>query len=127
MIVLDSNIWIAFLYKDDALHKEAEKIFGLSEKIIGVSEYVIIEVSTVLSQKAGKETANKFFEMVMRSKDIEVLFADDQFFIETGELFKKSKERGLSFVDYSLLYLSRLYQVVTFDKNLQRVIKKQII
>lgn len=124
MMILDANVWIAFLYEDDALHKKAEKIFELDKEIIGIPEYVIIEVSSVLSQKAGKKIANDFLEMIMQSKDVEVMFADDQFFMNAASVFKKHQDRKLSFIDYSLLYLSEFYEIVTFDKNLQRAIRE---
>lgn len=123
MTILDSNVWIAFLYIDDAQHEKSKKVFQLCEKPIVIPEYVVIEVSSVLSQKAGKRIANAFLEIIMQSKGVEVLFSEDQFFIEVVNFFKKRKEHNLSFVDFSLLYLSKSYQTITFDKNLQRAIK----
>jgi len=123
MTILDSNVWIGFLYKDDALHKKAEKIFQLCEKPIVIPEYIAIETSSVLSQKAGKRIADGFLELIMQSKDVEALFAEDQFFIEVIEFFKHGKEKRLSFIDVALLYLSRSYQIITFDKNLEKALK----
>jgi len=123
MTILDSNVWIAFLYIDDAQHEKAKKVFQLCKKPIVIPEYIVIEVSSVLSQKAGKRIANAFLEIITQSKDVDVLFSEDQFFIEVVNFFKKRKEHNLSFVDFSLLYLSKSYQIITFDKNLQRAIK----
>ncbi|MBI3335788.1 MAG: type II toxin-antitoxin system VapC family toxin [Candidatus Portnoybacteria bacterium] len=120
MTILDANVWVAFFYKDDALHTKAEKIFQLCERPVVMPEYVILEVSSVLSRKAGKKIADGFLELVMNSKDIEVLFSQDQFFIEVVEFFKRRPEENLSFVDAALLYLSKSYQIITFDKSLQK-------
>lgn len=124
MTILDSNVWIAFLYIDDALHKNAQKVLTLCEKPIFIPEYIIIETSSVLSQKAGKKIADTFLEMIMQSKDIEVLFAQDQFFVEVINFYRKHQEKRLSFIDFTLLYLSGSYQVITFDKVLQRAIRQ---
>jgi len=85
---------------------------------------VLIEVATVLAQKAGKEIANKFLAMSMKSKDIEVLFAQDQFFLEVAIFFRKYPGKNLSFIDVALLYISQWYQVATFDNHLAGALKK---
>lgn len=52
---------------------------------------------------------------------MEVLFADEQFFLEVVEFVKKRPEKNLSFVDFVLLHLSASsYKLITFDKNLQK-------
>lgn len=124
MIIFDSNVWIAFLHKADTNHTRAEDIFQRQGRPIGIPEYVIIEVASVLSKKAGKELADKFLDMVLNSKDVEVLFSEDQFFLQVAEFFKKRKEKHLSFVDFSLLYLvlETSYLVITFDKQLLKAI-----
>lgn len=124
MNILDANVWIAFLYKDDSQHKKAEKIVQICERPILLPEYVIIEVSTVLIQKAGRKISAVFLEMLMQNKDIHVLFSDDQFFMDVVYFLKSRPEEKLSFVDFTLLYLSRSYDIITFDRNLQKAIEK---
>ena len=53
--ILDSNVWIAFLHKGDSQHKKAQRIFARQKEPIVIPEYVIIEVSSVLLQKASKK------------------------------------------------------------------------
>lgn len=123
MTILDSNVWIAFLHKDDTQHKKAENVFRVCEKPIVVPEYVVIEVSSVLSQKAGKKIADAFLVIITQSEDIEILFSEDQFFSEVIAFFQQRNEKHLSFIDFVLLYLSSSYFIITFDKKLQKAIK----
>jgi len=123
MTIFDSNVWIAFLHESDSQRKKAEKIFRDQKESVFVPEYVIVEVTSVLLQKAGKERANTFLEMVMHSNDVEVLFANEEFFLEVVKFVKKRPEKKLSFVDFSLLHLSASYELITFDKNLQKAVR----
>ena len=124
-VIFDSNVWIAFLHKSDTQHKKALDFFANQKEPIAIPEYVIIEVASVLLQKAGKKTSDEFLGVVMNNEDIEVLYAQDQFFNEVVDIFRKSSMKTLSFIDFVLLYLARSYQVITFDKNLQKAIRVQ--
>jgi len=115
MIVVDSNVWIAFLHKNDNQHEKAQTLLTKCEKPIIMPEYVLIEVATVLTQKAGKKIADEFLAMSMESKDIEILFVQDQFFLAVADFFRKCPGKKLSFIDMALLYISQWYHVATFD------------
>ena len=123
-ILLDSNIWIGLLNVDDLYHKKAGTLLKkIKEKII-LPEYVILEVATIISQKVNKETSNDFIRNVIDNKDIEIFSSSREFLGEVMNFYLSNKEKKLSFVDYSLLYLSKKMEVLTFDKNLQKEIKK---
>jgi len=124
MIILDSNVWVSYLDKDDSQHKKAKKIFREISDIVVVPEYVIIEVCTVLLKKTCKETANNFIKIAFNNQNTEVLFFGEFIFNRFINNFKDIKNKKLSFIDTSLLYLSKSYQVVTFDKDLEKAIKK---
>lgn len=123
MITFDSNVWIAFLHGSDSQHQKAQKIFASQKEPVAITEYVIIEVSSVLLQKAGQKTADGFLDLVMNNKDVEVIYAQDQFFNEVVSFFRESATKQLSFIDMSLLHASKLYEIVTFDKNLQKAMR----
>lgn len=126
MVILDSNLWVAFLYTKDPNHKKAERIFeNLKEKII-VTEYIILEVATIISQKVSKKVADDFIEDVIDNRDIEVLPSSKEFLDEIIKFYLSKKNENLSFVDYSLLYLSQKMEVITFDKVLKRELKKSL-
>jgi predicted nucleic acid-binding protein len=122
MIILDSNVWIAFFHERDSQHKRAEKIVKEISFPIVAPEYVIIEVSSILRFKAGKKISNDFLENIFDNENIEILLSNELFFSNTADNFKNSKNKSLSFVDTALLYLSKSYQVITFDKDLQKAI-----
>lgn len=125
MVILDSNVWIAFLNKNDSNHKKADEIFNKlvnkREKII-ITEYILLEVVTVLSQKVGKKLADQFIEIAGNTKRIEIISSSADFLNDVLAFYLKQKNRNLSFVDYSLLYLSRQYEILTLDKELKRKI-----
>jgi predicted nucleic acid-binding protein len=122
MTIFDSNIWIAYFNDDDQTHRQASRIFRSVETTsIVVTEYIILEVATILKQKKGNELANTFLSFVAEL-DIPVVMSGE-FYTGTKNLFQSLKEKHLSFVDVSLLYLSKKYTVATLDKHLKKVLK----
>lgn len=121
MKIFDSNIWVAFLNINDSQHKKANKIFtSLDNGKIIITEYIIGEVATILLFKAGKEIADKFIELVLDNKNIEVLLSDGYIFKDTISRFQQGFKKKLSFIDVSLVCLSDSYEVMTFDDDLKR-------
>jgi predicted nucleic acid-binding protein len=128
MIILDSNIWIAYLNMNDSQHAKADMIFIETERSgskIVLSEYLILEITSVLAMKVSKQSADDFLKLALNNSDIVNIASDNNFFEEVVSLFKKQKNQKLSFVDVSLLYLSKNFKVATFDENLQKAIKLQ--
>lgn len=124
-MILDANIWIAYLYTDDTLHKQAVRLIeNVSERPVTIFEYSIVEAVTVLAQRAGKETANRFLELMQDNRDIEILLSSPELFEAIVACYKTHTERALSFADYALLYLSRTTPVATFDNKLRNAIKR---
>lgn len=126
MIILDSNVWIAFLSKTDSQHEKAENVFAEldSEKIV-LPEYLFVEICSVLSMRVNKKTANAFIDFVSDNNDINIFLSDEAYFAGSTKIFQEMKTGKLSFVDCSLLYLSDFYDVLTFDKLLQKEIERK--
>ncbi|HEC30569.1 MAG TPA: type II toxin-antitoxin system VapC family toxin [Candidatus Yonathbacteria bacterium] len=124
MMIFDSNVWIAFLNKSDTQHKKAEKIFASVDSVVVIPEYVILEVCSVLAMRVGKKEADGFMDMIFENKDVKVVLSCPVFFMKTVGIFKDYSKGKLSFVDCALLYFSSEYEVVTFDKCLDKAIKK---
>ena len=124
MTVLDSNVWIALLDKDDSLHPRAQRIVNELKDTIALPEYVILEVTTVLSQKAGKLFADSFLQKVCANRDIQIIASSKQFLDEVIEFYLSQSKGKLSFVDYALLYLSRRMKILTFDSDLEKALKQ---
>jgi len=123
-VLLDSNIWIAFLYKKDPNHKRAEEIFeGIKERVV-LTEYLFLEIVSVISKKVGKKVADDFIKNVIDNRDIEIFPSSQEFLGEIIKFYLSKKIEKLSFVDYSLLYLAQKMKVITFDETLKRELKK---
>lgn len=122
-VLLDSNVWISFLYKKDPNYKKAEKVFEAIKERIILPEYVILEVATIISQKVGKRVANDFIENVINNQNIEILPSSQEFLKQVIDFYLSGRNKKLSFVDYSLLYLAKRIKVLTFDENLQKAIQ----
>lgn len=124
MIILDSNVWIAYSYKEDTLHKKACGVMKNINTHVLLPEYILIEVSTVLAQRANKKVADLFLDRVLHNDDILILYSSPKFFDAVVKLFQTNSGKQLSFIDTALVYLSRWYSVITFDKALEKAIRE---
>ena len=95
-------------------------IFSKTQEKIGLPEYVLLEVTTILAQKMGKDIADQFLQMARANKDVGILPSSKEFFDGVIQLYLSKTNKKLSFVDYALLYLSSKTNVVTFDKDLKK-------
>ena len=121
-IIPDTNVWVAYLDQDDALHHEATKVFANfnDQDHVLVTEYVLLETTTVLANNAGKEHADMFLEIISHNKDIDVLPSTPLDLKRFINEYQHLSVRSLSFVDVSLIVLSKDMQVITFDKKLEK-------
>ena len=125
MTFVDSSVWIAYFYKEDSQHAQAERVFRTLTRPLLLHEYVIGEVCTVLNQRVSKLQADAFIEYVMGNRDIRIIPSNAEFFLETLSFFRKQRRRSLSFIDVALLYLSKQSSVVTFDRTLARAFRQE--
>ena len=121
-IILDSNIWIGYFNEKDSLHKQSVKVVE-AMSVVYVPEYVVLESVSILKMKSGPGLANICLGIFTDSLNINVI-PSSSFFSKTTDLFQTLNDKHLSFVDMSLLALSRDYEVKTFDKKLASAIKK---
>lgn len=124
MVILDTNIWYAHLSEEDFRHDRAEKILESLEDDILIPEYVLSELCTLLARKKKKEIADRFIDMAENNDRTELLPSSPLFFKDVRDAFKDVESYRLSFVDVSLLLLSRSYTVMTFDQTLYKLLKK---
>lgn len=124
MTIIDSNVWIAFFHRNDSFHDLAvETLFRIQkeEKLI-ITEYCLLEVSTVLQMRAGHRVAQQFLERIQDNQDIEILYSSELQTKEVMQFFQKHNFEKLSFVDQSLLVLSKKHTIITFDQNLKKAL-----
>lgn len=64
-MILDSNIWIAYLYTDDALHERAVRfVEQTAERPLIVFEYQVVETVTLMARLTRKASANSFLDLM---------------------------------------------------------------
>lgn len=124
-VILDSNIWIGYFHDRDGLHDKATKIVE-SRNTVYVPEYIVLESVTVLKARATAKIANYCLDVFLHTANIHII-PSGELFHKTIALFQDLNDKNLSFVDISLLALSRDYEVKTFDKKLAAAIKKRSI
>lgn len=124
MKILDSSVIISIFRQQEKNHKKAIQIFTSNEKFL-IPEYVIAEVLTVLKMREGLETANKCYDFMSNTKDVEITPIENIIFNKALTYFSQNKN-NLSFIDTILLILSKENQLelISFDKDLQKAIKR---
>lgn len=128
MIIFDSSVWVALFNDKDSQHEKAKNLILVAKEknkeLVVIPEHIVAETASVLLLKSGKETAEAFLEATLDNFAARILLSDPELFWGTFSLFRKKENKKLSFVDASLLFLSSKYEVVSFDRELEKAIKK---
>ena len=123
MVILDSNIWIACLDRNDSTHDQAVKLWSELEnrgEQIKVPEYVLLETTTMINRLAGKSTSDTFLDFVIDNDSVEIIPSSPEFLSKVIKNYLTLKTKDLSFVDVALLVLSAEIKVLTFDSRLKK-------
>ncbi len=125
-MILDTSVWIAYLNIDDSQHAKARTLFASLKPntVIIIPEYIYLEIVTILALRMSKVFSINFMNAVSNNSGIRLLPTDPDFFEKVIEVFRKIRSKQISFADASLVYLSTKYPVITFDKQLQKELKK---
>ncbi len=121
MILVDSNVWYAYLDTNDHFHKQAVEVIESANKLV-LPYAVLLEVATLLAYRISKTVADNFIMIAVNINEIMIIDNDTD-----KELFYfLNHKTKMSFADYSLSYLSSQYgfELRTFDKQLERFAKK---
>ena len=124
IIIVDANIILRYLLRDnEKFYKEAEALFNdafSGKKKILIMHSIIAEVVYVLLKLykvSRKEIAEVLIEL-MKIKGVKV--QDKEILLNTFKIFKN---KNLDFIDCLLCAYSRKYQVMSFDKEVNKCIK----
>lgn len=123
MMVIDSSVWVALYDESDSQHRKAIET-GRSFSQVILTEYVILETSSLLLRKVGETASEQFLRFALDNSEVIILYSSQDFFKDVASLFRKLRNKKLSFVDVSLLYLSRMHKVITFDMALKKEIQR---
>ena len=121
MILVDANIILRYLLQDnEQLFEKAQKIIENQE--ILVLDAVIAEVVYVLKgvYKIDKKEIAESLITLFDYPNITIL-PQKSYIIDAFRLYENN---NLDFVDILLCVLSQKYEVMTFDKKLQKCINK---
>lgn len=120
-IIIDSSVWIAYFNEDDSQHKKAEEVLNKQTKQLIVPEYILLEVVSVLRQKKKEVSIADFISIALKN---DVFLPTGDLVIRVANHYSDEIYKKLSFVDVALAVLSKKYDIITFDKELQKVINK---
>jgi predicted nucleic acid-binding protein len=123
--IVDTNVLVASFNEKDALHKRAVKAMDECPKPFILHEYILVETATVLMNRMDKQAANEFLHKALTNADTALMYSSEFAFTQAMKSFIANKTKQLSFVDSTLLDLSKRYSILTFDESLNRAIKKQ--
>lgn len=121
MKIIDSNVWISFFNKDDINNKKARELLTkLMESDIYLTDYIIVEVVTILLFKAWKDIADSFVDFANNSINVKIIYSSQVLFDRYLDFFKFNNFLKLSFVDQTLVFLSKDFDIISFDRDLNK-------
>ena len=120
--LVDSSVWIALFLDFDTQHKKAELLFAKLKGAIYLPYCVLNEVTTILAYKHSKRQADQFLDFIKENPSINLLHDS----VSEEMTFYRTLQARLSFTDAALLLFSKTTkaELLTFDKQLQRLIKR---
>jgi predicted nucleic acid-binding protein len=126
MVILDTSFLVAYFREMDVHHakalQRAEELRG--EKMV-ITFLVFQELASILNRKVSTEFATSVTRKLLSpDSNIELFKLDESFFEEVLELYGKLGPHSFSYVDVSLIHLSKELElsVLTFDKELEKAL-----
>lgn len=126
-LFVDTAAWLALNDKTDQHHREAlAKALEIKEQRIELvtSEYILDEAITLIRYRISHHAAVIFGESILNSSIVKVLDVADKERLKAWELFKKYKDKELSFTDCTSFVLMgnlKIRKVFTFDAHFRQV------
>lgn len=125
MVFVDSNVFISIWDKDNINHKiaviKSRDLEKIGESIV-ISNIIVYEVASVLAMRVSKLTSLDFLKNVEKSQ-IEVVLISDQLDKLAREIFKKIKDKNVSFFDctsFAIVERHKIDKVFSFDKDFRK-------
>ncbi len=126
MVLLDTSFLLAYFWEGDFHHSKALKATSHFEEYTPfIPVGVFQELLTVLTYKASSEEALQVSRILLGpNPPAQILRLDENYFEETVKLFQELHPHRFSYVDLSLIALSRDLDVpvLTFDKALNVIL-----
>ena len=120
--ILDTSVWVSLLCAEDSNYIKAQQIISRVPAQQIIPDVVFYEILTVLKIKIDLGLAVDFMDFVKNNLDITIkLYYENNRTL--AELMLDTRFIKLSYVDVLLLYLSKEYTIITFDKQLAKGIE----
>lgn len=125
-IFLDTSFICSLHLAEDSLHKKALAISQelAKQKVnLYISNFIVLEILTVLSQRKSRQLAVEFGRSLKEEAVIKIIRIDEILEEYSWQIFRKTKEKNLSFVDCSTLAVlgkEKIDYLITFDKLFNR-------
>jgi predicted nucleic acid-binding protein len=130
-LLIDANVWISYLDKDDSHYSRSGILIHSHIKhqsnLLLLTDYIIQEVITLFLYKRKPELVEEFIRLIHRETYIEILAVDSYFLASILDFIKQQQYLPkISLTDWSLLFLASEFdlKLVTFDKQLNNAYNK---
>ena len=122
MIIIDTNVLVASVNEEEEDHakaKQALEKLSFSGEVQCITYGVLVELSSVLSRKKGREFASQYVSKAVVS--FRILFPEE---LSGATDFFQENFRSLSLVDCEIILASRQHgaKVLSFDKDLLKAL-----
>ena len=131
-IFLDANFLIATHKIDDPMHSKALDLASIiddNDLTVLSSNYVILETLTILSQRVSRLVATKTGSLLFsKNSPIMLVHVNEEIDTETWKLFRKVKNKNISYVDCSIIATMKNQNtriLATFDKKDFKALQKE--
>lgn len=122
---MDSDAFIAINFVTDTNHDKSVKILDLlklKKKIIYTSTNVIMETSTIISQRLGKKKANEFIKNI-RSTTYLVIHPNEEIILRAEDTFTKKTSKNTSYSDcisFTIMQSRKIEWAFSFDADFKK-------
>lgn len=120
-IFVDSNFFVALFNPEDSQHQKAKTIsakFPKSDFSFIISNYIFLEITTVLSQRIGREVSILTGKYLLDTAEIEIIHINTILHERSWQIFQQIKKKDMGLIDASNLAIMATEEVrdlLTFD------------
>ncbi|MBI4586868.1 MAG: type II toxin-antitoxin system VapC family toxin [Planctomycetes bacterium] len=126
-ILVDTSAWVAFFVEKDQHHDSAKSFAQnilLSRREFMTTDYIFDEVVTRIRYQASHADAVFVGDKILSSPSNQVIEIGSRLREQAWSLFKKYKDKKLSFTDCTSLALMKKYgldEIFSFDDDFEKL------
>lgn len=122
-LFVDTSAWIATVDRSDKNHKKAAAFYQKALIDFGkllATDLVLAETYTILRLTMGIDTAFSWWDRILSSPRIELIFSDQTLFEDAGLILKKYSDQAFSLADavsFVVMNQKNINEAFAFDKH----------